>query len=150
MLKNGQLPPEFMKFDTETKKNMLSSKVTKAETIDRFQDGRRHVENSSACYKVGIYHPITMKIGTQTKKSIVSSKVTKAAVQPTTTFQCRNATIRLVGSACRDSLPEDKLSPELNIFNFVLLVESERFFSLILITLFSCFLERRQKNQIGC
>jgi hypothetical protein len=43
-----------MKFDTQTKKNMLSSKVTKAEMIDRFQDGgHRHVENSSACYKMG-------------------------------------------------------------------------------------------------
>jgi hypothetical protein len=47
--------------------------------IDRFQDGRRrHVENSSACYKMGNYHPITMKIGTPTKKDIPSSKVTKA------------------------------------------------------------------------
>jgi hypothetical protein len=66
-----------MKFDTQTKKNMLSSKVTKTKMIDRFQDGRRrHVENSSACYKMGNYHPISMKIGTQTKKNM-SSKVTK-------------------------------------------------------------------------
>jgi hypothetical protein len=37
---------------------------------DRFQDGRRrHVGNSSACYKMGNYHPIFMKIGTQTKKT---------------------------------------------------------------------------------
>jgi hypothetical protein len=70
--------PILMKFDTQTKKNMLSSKVTKAEMIDRFQDGRRHVGNSSACYKMGNYHPISMKIGTQTKKNILSSKVTKA------------------------------------------------------------------------
>jgi hypothetical protein len=49
--------------------------------IDRFQDGRRrHVGNSSACYKMGNYHPISMKIGTQTKKNILSSKVTKAEV----------------------------------------------------------------------
>jgi hypothetical protein len=46
--------PIFMKFDTQTKKNMLNFKVTKAEMIDRFQDGRRrHVGNSSACYKIG-------------------------------------------------------------------------------------------------
>jgi hypothetical protein len=77
----GNYHPNLMKFDTQTKKNMLSSKVTKAEMIDRFQDGRRrHVENSSACYKMGNYHPISMKIGTQTKKNILSSKVTKAEV----------------------------------------------------------------------
>jgi hypothetical protein len=36
---------------------------------DRFQDDRRrHVGNSSECYKMGNYHPILMKIGTQTKK----------------------------------------------------------------------------------
>jgi hypothetical protein len=69
----------LMKYDTQTKKIMLSSKVTKAVMIDRLQDGRRrHVGNSSACYKMGNYHPISMKIGTQTKKYILSSKVTKA------------------------------------------------------------------------
>jgi hypothetical protein len=58
---------------------MLSSKVTKAEMIDRFQDGRRrHVGNSSACYKMGNYHRTLMKIGTQTKQNMLSSKVTKA------------------------------------------------------------------------
>jgi hypothetical protein len=58
---------------------MLSSKVTKAEMIDRFQDGRRrHVGNSSACYKMGNYHRTLMKIGTQTKQNILSSKVIKA------------------------------------------------------------------------
>jgi hypothetical protein len=42
---------------------------------DRFQDGRRrHVGNSSECYKMGNYHPILMKLGTQTKKSMLSSK----------------------------------------------------------------------------
>jgi hypothetical protein len=47
---------------------MLSSKVSKADIIDRFEDGRRrHVGNSSACYKMGNDHPISMKIGTQTK-----------------------------------------------------------------------------------
>jgi hypothetical protein len=44
---------------------------------DRFQDGcRRHVGNSSECYKMGKYHPILMKIGTQTKKNMLSLKVT--------------------------------------------------------------------------
>jgi hypothetical protein len=33
--------PISMKFGTQTKKNMPSSKVTKAGMIDRFQDGRR-------------------------------------------------------------------------------------------------------------
>jgi tyrosyl-tRNA synthetase len=66
----GNYHPILMKFDTQTKKNMLSSKVTIAEMIDRFQDGRRrHVGNSSACYKMGNYHPILMKIGTQTKQN---------------------------------------------------------------------------------
>jgi hypothetical protein len=49
---------------------------------DRFQDGRRrHVGNSSACYKMGNYHPILMKFGTQTKTDMLSSKITKAEVQ---------------------------------------------------------------------
>jgi hypothetical protein len=75
----GNYHPILMKFDTQTKKNMLSSKVTKAEMIDRFQDGRRrHVGNSSACYKMGNYHRTLMKIGTQTKQNMLSSKVIKA------------------------------------------------------------------------
>jgi hypothetical protein len=46
---------------------------------DRFQDGRRrHVGNSSACYKMDIHHSILMKIGTLTKKNMLSLKVTKA------------------------------------------------------------------------
>jgi hypothetical protein len=50
---------------------------------DRFQDGRRrHVGNSSACYKIGNYHPILMKIGTQAKPDMLSSKITKAEVWP--------------------------------------------------------------------
>jgi hypothetical protein len=45
---------------------------------DSFQDGRRrHDGNSSACYKMGNYHPILMKISTQTKKNMPSSKITK-------------------------------------------------------------------------
>jgi hypothetical protein len=63
----GNYYPILMKFNTQTKKNILSSKVTKAEMIDRFQDGRRHVRTSSACYKMGNYHRTLMKIGTQTK-----------------------------------------------------------------------------------
>jgi hypothetical protein len=49
---------------------------------DRFQDGRRrHVGNSSACYKMGNYHTSLMKIDTQTKKNMLSSKVRKAEVE---------------------------------------------------------------------
>jgi hypothetical protein len=51
---------------------MLSSKVTKARMINRFQDGRRrHVGNSSAGYKMGNYHRTLMKIGTQTKQNML-------------------------------------------------------------------------------
>jgi hypothetical protein len=76
----GIYHPILMKFDIQTKNNMLSSKVIKAEMIDRFQDGHRHVENSRACYKMSNYRTISMKIGTKTKKNILSSKVTKAEV----------------------------------------------------------------------
>jgi hypothetical protein len=39
--------PILMKFDTQTKKDMLGSKFRKARMIDRFQDGRRrHVGTS--------------------------------------------------------------------------------------------------------
>jgi hypothetical protein len=63
----GNYHPILMKFDTQTKKNMLSSKVTKAEVTDRIQDGRRrHVGTSIACYEMGNYHRTLMKIGTQT------------------------------------------------------------------------------------
>jgi hypothetical protein len=75
----GSYHPNLMKFDTQTKKNILSSKVTKAEVTDRFQDSRRrHVGNSSACHKMGNYHRSLMKIGTQTKTDMLSSKVIKA------------------------------------------------------------------------
>jgi hypothetical protein len=48
---------------------------------DRFQDGRRyHVGNSSACYKMGNFRPISMKIGTQTNTDMLTSKITKAEV----------------------------------------------------------------------
>jgi hypothetical protein len=52
----GSNHPNLMKFDTQTKENTVSSKVTKAEVTDRFQDGRRrHFGNSSASYKMGNY-----------------------------------------------------------------------------------------------
>jgi hypothetical protein len=58
---------------------MLNSKIPGAEVYTNFQDGcRRHVRNSSACYKMGNYHPSSMKIVTQTKTGMLSSKMTKA------------------------------------------------------------------------
>jgi hypothetical protein len=82
----GNHHPILMKIGTQTKKSMLSSeitsssKVTKAEVTDRFQDGRRrrYVGNSGACYKMGNYHRTLMKIGTQSKQNMLSSKVIKA------------------------------------------------------------------------
>jgi hypothetical protein len=65
------------KLVAQTKKNMLSSKMTKAEVQAEFQDGcRRHFVNSSERYKIGNYHPYSMKIGTQIQKSMLSSKFT--------------------------------------------------------------------------
>jgi hypothetical protein len=56
-----------IKIGTQTKKHVLKSKITKAEVQAKFQDGRRrHVGNSSACYKMGNYHSTLMKIDTQT------------------------------------------------------------------------------------
>jgi hypothetical protein len=47
------------------------------EVTNRFQDGcRRHVGNSSECYKMDKYHPILMQIDTQTKKNMPSLEVT--------------------------------------------------------------------------
>jgi hypothetical protein len=75
----GNYHPISMKIGTQTKKNILSSKVTKAAVTDRFQDGRRHrVGNSSACYKLGNCHRTLMKIGTHTKTDMLSSNVIKA------------------------------------------------------------------------
>jgi hypothetical protein len=75
----GSQHPNLMKFGTQTKINILSLKVTKAEVTDHFQNGRRrHVGNSSACYKMDNYHRTVMKIGTQTKTGMLSSKVIKA------------------------------------------------------------------------
>jgi hypothetical protein len=43
--------PILLKFDTQTKTDMLSSKITKAEVWTNFQDGRRrHFGKSSECY----------------------------------------------------------------------------------------------------
>jgi hypothetical protein len=73
--------PILMKISTQTKKNMLRSKITKAEVQTKFQDGRRrHVGNSSECYKMGNYHLISTKIATQTKKNTLSSKIIRAEV----------------------------------------------------------------------
>jgi hypothetical protein len=87
----GSCHPHFMKFDTQTKKNMLSSKVTKAEMIDRFQDGRRrHVENSSACYEMGNYRRTLMKIGAQTKTDMLSSSHKSGSLrQKTAKIKCK-------------------------------------------------------------
>jgi hypothetical protein len=65
--KLGNYHQNLMKIGTQTKKRMLSSKITQTEVYTNFQYGRRrHVENPSACSKMGNYHPIFMKIGTQT------------------------------------------------------------------------------------
>jgi hypothetical protein len=75
----GNYHPIFMKIGTQTKKHMLNSKITEAQMQVECQDGRRrHVGNSSACYKMGNYNPISIKLGTQTKKNMLSSKITKA------------------------------------------------------------------------
>jgi hypothetical protein len=66
--------------------SFVSSAIVKnatSEVTDRFQDGcRRHVGNSSACYKMGNYNPILMKIGTQTKKNMLSFEITIPEVRP--------------------------------------------------------------------
>jgi hypothetical protein len=75
--KTGNYHPILMKISTQTKKNMLSSKITKAEGYTNFQDGRcRHVGNSRECYNMGNYHPISMKIGKQTNRNMLSLKIT--------------------------------------------------------------------------
>jgi hypothetical protein len=82
----GNHHPIFMQIGTQTKKTMLSLEVTTPEVTIKFQDGRRrHVGNSSECYKMGNYHPILMQIDTQTKKNMLSLKITIPEV--TTKFQ---------------------------------------------------------------
>jgi hypothetical protein len=44
---------------TQTKKHILSSKITKTEVQAKLQDGgRRRFGQSNACYKMSNYHPI--------------------------------------------------------------------------------------------
>jgi hypothetical protein len=77
----GNYHPILIKIGTQTKKNMLSSKITKAEVCGHFQDGRRcYLGNSSACYKMGNNRAMLMKSGTQTKTDMLSLKITKAEV----------------------------------------------------------------------
>jgi hypothetical protein len=67
-----------MKFGTQTKKNMLSSKIINAEVYEHSQDGRRcHLGKSNVRYKVANYCPVSLKFGTQTKTDMLSSKITK-------------------------------------------------------------------------
>jgi hypothetical protein len=71
--KMGNCHPILMKIGTQTKKNMMSLKVTIPEVTIKFQDGRRcHVGNSSECYKMGNYGPISMQFGTQTKTDMLN------------------------------------------------------------------------------
>jgi hypothetical protein len=70
-----------MKFDEVVSCLPAIVKNATPEVTDRFQDGRRrHVGNSSECYKMGNYHPILMKIGTLRKTlrktCSVSSEIT--------------------------------------------------------------------------
>jgi hypothetical protein len=75
----GNCHPISMQIGTQTNKNALSSKVTKAEVIDSFLDGRRrHVGNSSECHKMSNHNPIAMKIGTQTKQKHAKFKSRKS------------------------------------------------------------------------
>jgi hypothetical protein len=75
----GNYHPILMKIGTQTKKNMLSSKITKTEVYGQFSRWPPpYLGNSSECYKMGNYRPISMKFGTQTKTDMLSSKITKA------------------------------------------------------------------------
>jgi hypothetical protein len=79
--KMGSYHPILMKFDTQTKTDMLSSIITKAEVWVNFQDGRRcYLGNSSACYKMGNCRPILIKFGAQTQTDMLSLKFAKAEV----------------------------------------------------------------------
>jgi hypothetical protein len=67
----GNYHPILMKIDAQAKRNMQSSKITKAEVQAKFQDGRRrHVGNSSACHKMGHYHPILTQIIVITERAL--------------------------------------------------------------------------------
>jgi hypothetical protein len=74
----GNYHPILMQCGTQTKKNMLSLKITILELQTKFQDSRRHhFGNSSACNKVGNYNSILMQIAIHTKKSMPNSEITK-------------------------------------------------------------------------
>jgi hypothetical protein len=78
------------KIGRKTKKNMSSSKITKAVVQAKFQDGRRrHFRNSSGCYKMGNYHSILTEISTQTKKNMLGSKITIPEVEAKFQDACR-------------------------------------------------------------
>jgi hypothetical protein len=90
MVYNGNYHQFSMIIGTQTKKSMMNSKIRKAEVTNRFQDGRRrHVRNSSACYKMRNYHPISTQIGTQTSKHMLSSKITEAVMYTNVEDGCR-------------------------------------------------------------
>jgi hypothetical protein len=70
-----------MKIGTQTKTDMISSKITKAEVYGHFQHGRRcNLGKSSACYNMGNYRPISIKFGTQIKTAMLSSKIAEVEV----------------------------------------------------------------------
>jgi hypothetical protein len=77
----GNYHPILMQIGTQTKKNMLSSEITKPETCAKFQfDRRRHFIYGNECYKMGNYDPILMKFDTQTKTNMLASKFRKAGM----------------------------------------------------------------------
>jgi hypothetical protein len=65
---------------------MLNSKSAKPELTDASEMAagcRCYLGNSSACYKMGNYRPISMKFGTQTKTDMLSFKNHKSgSVRP--------------------------------------------------------------------
>jgi hypothetical protein len=59
----------------------IKIKNAKLQVTDCFQDGcRRHVVNSSECYKMGKCRPFLIKFATQTKRDMLSLTITKAEV----------------------------------------------------------------------
>jgi hypothetical protein len=74
----GNYHPILMQSGTQTKKYMLSLKITIPELFTKFQNIRLcHVGNSRACNKMGNYNPILMQIAIQANKSMPSSEITK-------------------------------------------------------------------------
>jgi hypothetical protein len=77
----GNYHPILTQIGIQTKKNMLSLKVTIPKVTIKFQDGRRrHFVYLNECYKMGNHHPIFMKFDIQTKKSMLGSKFRKAGM----------------------------------------------------------------------